>query len=619
MPSTSPGTLAGQAVRRLTTLVLLAISVASSAHAAIYIPENARVDLGSGSLSTGPDELTISGQLDAGSNRLDSGDFLIEPTGVVNGGSARVQVCGHWTNEGTFNADTGTVSFVDGCRDTIELSGSTTFHNLEMSSLAGTTYRFEAGETQTVSGSLQLMGVAGDRLVLRSTADGSTAYLTAQGDVTALFIDINGDVDTTGGHPVLFLTADADADGVADALEGTGDFDGDGVQDYLDADPIVRAAVAVYNLDNGFADGLGSAIDMVPNGGIVGPTGYAFGADQGLTLGPPATTDLKSVDPREYAIEISFRLSDVGFAKLIDFAGLTTNDGYYAGNSSPDEGNLMFFDSSGDGPILGSGQSLDDGVMAHLVVVRENSTGTSAAYVNGVQHIAFTTANGRNATFLYEVANFFIDDIASAGGESSSGFVNFIRLYDGPLSPDQILGLVNDQDGDGVPDPLDNCIAHVNPDQLDSDGVGGGDACQAPGTTVPSKADVDPSVTLGANLSIDRGVDIAENAVVGDNVNLDRDVTVGEASAIGANTSIDRLVVIGERVSIGDNTVIGQRVIVCDEARIGSGVTINRDAVIGIGAVVADGSMVQKEAVVVGPGGSCAPSAAGPSGRGGKP
>ena len=34
-----------------------------------------------------------------------------------------------------------------------------------------------------------------------------------------------------------------------------------------------------------------------------------------------------------------------------------------------------------------------------------------------------------------------------------------------------------DRDGDGVVDPLDNCPDEYNPDQIDSDGNGAGDAC----------------------------------------------------------------------------------------------------------------------------------------------
>jgi hypothetical protein len=36
-----------------------------------------------------------------------------------------------------------------------------------------------------------------------------------------------------------------------------------------------------------------------------------------------------------------------------------------------------------------------------------------------------------------------------------------------------------DRDGDGVPDPQDNCTLVANPDQFDADGDGYGNACDA--------------------------------------------------------------------------------------------------------------------------------------------
>jgi hypothetical protein len=46
--------------------------------------------------------------------------------------------------------------------------------------------------------------------------------------------------------------------------------------------------------------------------------------------------------------------------------------------------------------------------------------------------------------------------------------------------PDLIEFFAVDLDADGAPDDLDNCHGTANPDQLDSDGDGIGDACELP-------------------------------------------------------------------------------------------------------------------------------------------
>ena len=62
------------------------------------------------------------------------------------------------------------------------------------------------------------------------------------------------------------------------------------------------AAEYLYNLNGGYADSLGNGPDLVPYGGTFTPSGYVFGANQGLSLS-------NVINPGDvYSIEIRFFL-----------------------------------------------------------------------------------------------------------------------------------------------------------------------------------------------------------------------------------------------------------------------------------------------------------------------
>jgi len=129
-------------------------------------------------------------------------DVTIDPTGLVNGNSATLQVAGDWDNAGTFNAGTSTVQLVDGCGlASAVVAGDTTFANLEMTTTSGFLYSFTSGSTQTLTSSLTLLGAEGNLLTIRSTLDGSEAFLNVQGSSSADFVDVQ-DNDATAGNPI---------------------------------------------------------------------------------------------------------------------------------------------------------------------------------------------------------------------------------------------------------------------------------------------------------------------------------------------------------------------------------------------------------------------------------
>lgn len=174
------------------------------------------------------------------------------------------------------------------------------------------------------------------------------------------------------------------------------------------------------------------------------------------------------------------------------------------------------------------------------------------------------------------------------------------------------LVVVIDTDSDGIEDPDDNCPTVFNPDQLDSNGNGFGDACVPPDTVIGSGVSIgsNPVIGLGTvirkntmigdNVTLGMSVVIAKNSTLGDNVSIGNQSTIrkgaeiGNNVSIGANVTVAKNAHIGDDVQIGDGTIIRKNVVIGAGAIIGNNVTIRKGATITVGAVVPDGTVVPK-------------------------
>ena len=115
----------------------------------------------------------------------------IDPGGVINGNAATFEVTGDWTNNGTFNPGTSTVTFMDGCATgDATVSGDTTFYNLDWTTVVGRTMYFEAGATQTILNFLNVYGTSTGVLFIRSTVPGALAFTTLLGDHFVQYVDV---------------------------------------------------------------------------------------------------------------------------------------------------------------------------------------------------------------------------------------------------------------------------------------------------------------------------------------------------------------------------------------------------------------------------------------------
>jgi Concanavalin A-like lectin/glucanases superfamily/PEP-CTERM motif len=163
----------------------------------------------------------------------------------------------------------------------------------------------------------------------------------------------------------------------------------------------------------------------------LGATGYSFAANQGLVLSNVLPANIYTID-----FSYSFNAT-AGYRKLIDFKSLTNDAGLYSLSER-----LNFF------PISSGNVNLTAGALARVTLTRD-AAGVVTGYVNGVQEISFTDT-GNQATFSdpQQLGRLFHDDNATGGGESSSGFVDYVRIYNVSLTAAEVGVLTNP-----VPEP----------------------------------------------------------------------------------------------------------------------------------------------------------------------
>jgi hypothetical protein len=164
-----------------------------------------------------------------------------------------------------------------------------------------------------------------------------------------------------------------------------------------------------YDLNGSLTDSLGGP-SLTANGGVLGATGYSFGANQGLSL---SGLNLASDGVYEIAIGFSFATLS-GYRKIVDFSNLALDSGLYTLNR-----NLNFYPvATGPGGVFLPNQ------LVNLIIAR-TAAGSVTASVNGVLQFSFLDTS---SLAISNTLNFFIDDNATGRGEASAGNVDYIRI-----------------------------------------------------------------------------------------------------------------------------------------------------------------------------------------------
>jgi len=182
-----------------------------------------------------------------------------------------------------------------------------------------------------------------------------------------------------------------------------------------------------YDFNGSLADTLGSGPDMTNNGATLGPTGLTFGVNQGPTF--PVPMDF----PLNYSIEMQFTLDTTVNVnrKLIDFDNLTTDSGLYAQN-----GGLAFF------PIANSSGGITAAQPTTILFSASLSFQRIFGYVNDGGGWVEKWDPGNIGAFdqfglsaVDTVLHFLRDDGFGGTTEATSGFLDYIRIYDGVVTP----------------------------------------------------------------------------------------------------------------------------------------------------------------------------------------
>jgi len=367
----------------------------------------------------------------------------------------------------------------------------------------------------------------------------------------------------------------------------------------LDAPPQFHLPVAEFPLTQNFSDSQGGP-EIISNGGTLERRGYQFGPNEGLTLGGV-------IDPTNHSVEMVFSVDDPAgangiTAKLLDFANLTEDVGWYTGNdpASGDNGKLGFFRFNPTiGFVLGNEVVFNPDELVHFVTTRSGSTNEVVGYINGVEQVRFND-NAGDATFKgpTSIASFFIDD--AAGVEASGGFVDYINIYDQPMSASQITAIATaDADSDSVPDVLDNCVDQPNLDQEDMNLDGFGDECVDPNIVIPPGVDIGENPTIGPGTSIGGGASIGDNADVGADVTLAKDSELGDDVTVGDGSEIQKGASVGNGVTLGSNCFVAKGAIIEDGVTIGNDCDIKSGAVVGQNSRLGNSVRVGRNATVV--------------------
>ncbi|HEX7700144.1 MAG TPA: hypothetical protein VF403_05470 [Kofleriaceae bacterium] len=196
-----------------------------------------------------------------------------------------------------------------------------------------------------------------------------------------------------------------------------------------------------YSLNNSYADDFGGP-SLVGHGGGFFTGGYQFGPNQGLTVDDALPQDI-------YTVDIEFSFADLaGWRKILDYQGLTLDNGFYTYESA------LQYVIVPEADFLTTPEMFTVDTQVRVTLTRDASTHVvgyiATAPVGAVRAADPAPPTGalgtafefddptRVAALTGTTTTFFIDDASTSGGESTSGTVRRIQIYDVALTAAQV-------------------------------------------------------------------------------------------------------------------------------------------------------------------------------------
>jgi len=187
----------------------------------------------------------------------------------------------------------------------------------------------------------------------------------------------------------------------------------------------VRAATLVhdYQLNNSTADAMAGPSMVLPTPSGLDATGYTFTAGNGPNVTGAIPSD-------SYSIEIYMRTpaDPSPYSALINWDNIVGDNSLFV-----DDYELQLYELE---PGT-SGGLIHSSSVQHLVFTRSDATKQVRVYVDGAVALDFLDPSGVVAAPSSGVMHFGRDN----NGEEADGFIDYIRIYDGALTPAEVAAL----------------------------------------------------------------------------------------------------------------------------------------------------------------------------------